>query len=435
MIKNIRQLQFFWGKCILWFIFTIGHFVHAQLPEMQPIIEEGIPEYYFDVVTFASEDSGKNILKMYSKVSYDELQFIQTGNQYRAEYEISIVAFNKQGNQENGKILKRNVVVDRFEKTNSIMDFDMAEISFLIAPGEYELLIELMDLDTRKTGYQKMNIDIPDYVGTSFQVSDFLISDTVFVDLSGNYVLQPNVIRNFGSNQKSLFLYYEIYNRLPIDTVWVVYEIQDAKERVLREKSHFKVLDGIKTMDIIEVRREDLESGRYRLVLKVGEYDYFIQREKDFTIRWMGLPAVVSDLDAAIEQLRYIADGDEIKQMRNAEDGEKQRLFARFWNSKDPTPGTRNNENMEEYYRRVQFTNEAFGQQNNGWETDRGMVFITLGAPDDVERHPFDTDMYPYDVWFYYRWNIRFIFQSSSGYGELRLVNREDFWDIKNRID
>ena len=126
-----KNKKWFWSVCFhcsLIVMFIAVHVVHAQLPEMQPIIEEGIPEYYFDVVSFATEDSSMSLLKFYSKVSYDELQFIQEDNQYHAEYEVSIVAFNRQGNQENGKILKRDVVVDRFERTNSIMNFDLVEI-------------------------------------------------------------------------------------------------------------------------------------------------------------------------------------------------------------------------------------------------------------------------------------------------------------------
>jgi GWxTD domain-containing protein len=433
-----KNKKWFWSVCLhscIMLLFIAVHVVHAQLPEMQPIVEEGIPEYYYDVVSFAAEDSGMSLLKFYSKVSYDELQFIQEDNQYHAEYEVSIVAFNRQGNQENGKILKRDVVVDRFERTNSIMDFDLVEIEFTIAPGDYELLIELIDLESRKTGYQKMDINIPDYGGSLFHVSHVILADTVVVDSSGELNYEPNVINNFQSSQQSLFVYYEIYNRLSIDSVKVVYEIQDSRETVLRQESYYKELEeGIKTVDAFKIMREGLESGQYRLVVEVGEDESVIKYEKDFTIRWMGLPAVISDIDEAIDQLRYIAEGSEIKRMREAEDDEKRRLFERFWSSKDPSPGTRNNENMEEYYRRVQFTNEAFGSGHNGWETDRGMVFITLGAPDEVERHPFDLDTYPYVVWYYYQWSTRFIFQSYSGYGELRLINPGDFWDISERM-
>ncbi|MCJ7812508.1 GWxTD domain-containing protein [bacterium] len=434
MGKNIRCMKIVFYRFSFLLAFLVAHFVFAQLPEMQPLVEEGIPDYYFDVVTFQAEDPGKCLLKLYTKVCYDELQFVQTGDQYRAEYEVSIVAFNQQGNQENGKMLKRDVMVDRFEKTNSMTDFDLTEIDFTISPGEYELLIDLMDLDTKKTSHQKMNITIPDYEGSSFNVSDILFTDTVIVDLSGEFIFKPNVLRNFGSDQESLYLYYEIYNRLPVDSVQIVYEVQDNKEKVIREEIHYKVLEGIETDDIIEIPRKDLEGGQYRLVLKIGEDEYVIKREKDFTVRWMGLPAIISDLNVAIEQLRYIAESDEFKKMQRAEEEDRQRLFKKFWDSKDSTPGTNNNENMEEYYRRVQFANEAFGSQNNGWETDRGMVFITLGAPDEVERHPFDIDSYPYDIWYYYRWSVYFIFQSISGFGELRLINTDDFWDLTNRI-
>ncbi len=434
MGKNISRMKTAFCRFSCLFILLVAHFVYAQLPEMQPIIEEGIPEYYFDVVTFQAEDSGKCLLKLYTKVSYDELQFVQTGDQYRAEYEVSIVAFNQQGNQENGKIMRRDVVVDRFEKTNSMTDFDLMEINFTISPGEYELLIELMDLDTKKMSHEKMNTTIPDYGSSSFNVSDIFFTDTVIVDLSGEYIFEPNVLRNFGSDQEALYLYYEIYNRLSVDSVQIVYEILDNKEKVIREETHYKVLKGVETDDIIEIPRKDLESGQYRLVLTIGKDEYIIKREKDFTVRWMGLPVMISDLNKAIEQLRYIAKGDEIKKMQRAEEEVKQRLFKKFWDSKDPTPGTNNNENMEEYYRRVQFANESFGSQNNGWETDRGMVFIMLGAPDDVERHPFDIDTYSYDVWHYYRWSVYFIFQSLSGFGELRLINTSDFWELTNRI-
>ena len=100
----------------------------------------------------------------------------------------SIVVASNPTNTIGRIILKRNQrkivppsAVDRFEKTNSIMDFDLVKIELPIAPGEYELLIELMDLDTRKTGYQKMDIDVPDYAGSLFHVSQMLLADTVIL--------------------------------------------------------------------------------------------------------------------------------------------------------------------------------------------------------------------------------------------------------------
>ena len=46
----------------------------------------------------------------------------------------------------------------------------------------------------------------------------------------------------------------------------------------------------------------------------------------------------------------------------------------------DPTPSTEHNELMEEYYRRVSYSNENFDGWKDGWETDRGMIYILFGT-------------------------------------------------------
>ena len=94
----------------------------------------------------------------------------------------------------------------------------------------------------------------------------------------------------------------------------------------------------------------------------------------------------------------------------------------------DPSPGTEENELMDEYYRRVDFSNANFGTMQQGWQSDRGMVYIILGAPNDIERHPFESDGKPYEIWTYYRINRDFIFVDTTGFGDYRLVS--PFWDI-----
>ena len=93
-----------------------------------------------------------------------------------------------------------------------------------------------------------------------------------------------------------------------------------------------------------------------------------------------------------------------------------------FWKKKDPTPGSERNEIFEEYYRRVNYANEAFSHYVEGWRTDRGMVFIILGPPNNVDRHPMDFDAKPYEVWQYYDLSKDFIFMDETGFGDYRLI-------------
>ena len=93
---------------------------------------------------------------------------------------------------------------------------------------------------------------------------------------------------------------------------------------------------------------------------------------------------------------------------------------------------TEQNEVMEEYYRRVNFTNANFSVFMEGWKTDQGMVYIILGPPSDIDRHPFELDSKPYEIWSYYQFNRQFVFVDQTGFGEYRLVS--PFWEILEQL-
>jgi GWxTD domain-containing protein len=63
-------------------------------------------------------------------------------------------------------------------------------------------------------------------------------------------------------------------------------------------------------------------------------------------------------------------------------------FVTKFWTSRDPMPETPN-EMRQEFERRVAFADQNFTQgEVRGALTDRGMVFILLGAPTYVGRRP-----------------------------------------------
>jgi GWxTD domain-containing protein len=103
---------------------------------------------------------------------------------------------------------------------------------------------------------------------------------------------------------------------------------------------------------------------------------------------------------------------------------EKLRLWNDFWLKRDPTPGTPENEAKREYYRRIEYANVHFSiLRKEGWLTDRGMVYITYGEPDQIEDHPFDIDSKAYQIWDYYQASDvrRFLFIDEWGDGDYRL--------------
>lgn len=84
--------------------------------------------------------------------------------------------------------------------------------------------------------------------------------------------------------------------------------------------------------------------------------------------------------------VQYILTREEDKQFKKLGSDEERRGFiAEFWDRRDPTPGTEENEFKEQYARRLAVAQETFGPpEGRGWEEDRGKIVLLLGPPDSV---------------------------------------------------
>ena len=51
------------------------------------------------------------------------------------------------------------------------------------------------------------------------------------------------------------------------------------------------------------------------------------------------------------------------------------------------------------------------------------MVFVLFGVPDNVERHPFEVNSKPYEIWYYNEKSKVFYFVDETGFGDYRLMN------------
>ena len=100
------------------------------------------------------------------------------------------------------------------------------------------------------------------------------------------------------------------------------------------------------------------------------------------------------------------------KQLSN--DEERDNFIEAFWQRRDPTPDTEENEYKEEHYRRIAYANEHFPAGIPGWKTDRGRIYIMYGPADEVDSHPSggsyqrpmeegggETSTFPFEDWRY----------------------------------
>jgi GWxTD domain-containing protein len=89
------------------------------------------------------------------------------------------------------------------------------------------------------------------------------------------------------------------------------------------------------------------------------------------------------------------------KELQTSE--ERVRFIDTFWGRRDPTPETPENEYQLEHYRRLAYANTFFNAGRPGWRTDRGRIYILLGAPNQIDSDPMGrhAHQYPTEVWTY----------------------------------
>jgi GWxTD domain-containing protein len=82
---------------------------------------------------------------------------------------------------------------------------------------------------------------------------------------------------------------------------------------------------------------------------------------------------------------------------------ERDAFIEAFWRRRDPDPLTPENEFKDEHYRRIEHANRVLGRETPipGWMTDRGRMYIILGAPRDRENFISAPGIYPAELWFY----------------------------------
>jgi GWxTD domain-containing protein len=145
------------------------------------------------------------------------------------------------------------------------------------------------------------------------------------------------------------------------------------------------------------------------------------------------------------EDVLYIITDDEkatFNALRN--DEERENFIEQFWFRRNPTQRPGDNPFREEHYRRIAYANQHFASGIPGWKTDRGMIYIKYGPPDEIESHPTggryyredyegggSTSTFPFEKWWYrhidgFDGDVEIEFVDPSFSGEYRIAMNPD---------
>ena len=415
-------------------VMTIGLFTSAVFANKG----NDSPEFGYELVNFAADSSNLSRLDCYLKVTYSELQFIKASKKsFRATYKATIIIQTKDGKEIDKQSFKDDAVIDDIKQTSSTIKFKLNKVTFSLPPDEYQVLMQLQDMETDRTSEKKAIVTLNDYSGSEMLISHILFLDR-FMATGKQITFQPRVSSDQSYDMK-LYAYFEVYNIPQADSFTVRYEVLDSGGTVLQSEQFRNKSNGRITQNVVEIAGDLLTHGSYKIKINAESSGDSVAMEGRFDWYVAGLPKSFTNIDQAINAVRYIATKEEYAKLQKLPKKKKYEAFVAFWKKRDPTPETAENEYRREYYKRIVYANQYYhGLRKEGWKTDMGWVYVMLGAPDSIEREPYNQNfaflegrtVKAIQVWIYYKYNRQFIFFDVNGFGEYELENPDTLYEI-----
>lgn len=378
------------------------------------------PGFYLDAGSYKSDKPNKSRLDVFIQIPYKNLQFVKRRGELVARYSVTLSFYDEDKDDLLlEKVWNSKITASDFDAAVSEKNFKFDYRSFDLEPETYLLQCNVFDKDSKKDYTVEAILNLQEFD------KPIQFSDIMFIKSEIDSQIIPNIARSYTTEDSVLYFFYELYSDKD-QTIKLNYEIENTDEEIVFSKPVSQEVS--KGINFIKYKLDDsnYSLGKYNLIVKaVDEDDDPISGSaKSFLSRIYGFPATITNLEEAIDQMVHIAESDTRDEILDTENSEERlEKFKEFWKSKDPNPETVYNEVLNEYYRRVAYANKHFEHYYAGWRTDMGMIYIVLGPPNNVDRHPFEYDSKPYEIWYYYNINQRFVFIDETGFGDYKLAN------------
>lgn len=424
--------------------------------------------FYLDYGIFKGNDN-KAIIEVYYSFDQRNLMFIKNDAGYEAKGKIEL----KISNTASGKMIINEVfnvpvaISDTagYNKNNRLV----GQLNVELDSGSYFVDVTGSDLNNDKI---KMTDTVTFRLGrfsseklaySSIQLANniYKSDDKSSIFYKNSLEVEPNPSRLFGNNIKKIFYYAELYNLsegIKGEEFTVNTTLMSPDNLVIKDnkKEYNKNFDSKVEMGTFDIA--GLPSGKYSIrMIIANKDDIFADVSKIFYIYNADTKDVISNMDNIdndyllsdisklskdqliyeYERSRYILSDNFKEKFEQLKDFEAQKkYYFTFWKSMDTRPETPFNEAKKEYFDKVQYADKNLKSDlRQGWETDRGRVYISLGKPSEIERFPFEANTRAYEIWRYdnIEGGVEFVFVDiSNDGGNYELVHSTKRNELRN---
>lgn len=389
----------------------------------------GDPLPFVGTVAFAAGPADTAIAILGVSLENRAFSFQKEGNTFVARYHVDM-SFARPGAPPIVASRDQVIRVPLFGETQRADESVLFQQVFRLTPGKYHVIIDVRDLTTGTTARAESDYDAPAFgPGTTSQpILAYQVrgrgsrNDTLAV------VLNPRGSVAYGGD--TLLAYVEAYGlRQPTR---IPFEVRtDRDSLVYRDSLQFRGGSDVESQ-VLRLRPDSMALGELKLIVGQGTDQRQTSALVSFSNAW-----VLTNFDDMISLLRYFGHTAALDTLRNAPPSERPRIWLAFFHSTDPNPSTPENEALNAYFTRVTMANQRFRDEGpNGWRTDRGEVFITLGEPDETYETTPGSIGGRVIRWTYVNLRVSLYFIDETSFGRFRLdpASRAAFYDVRARV-
>ncbi len=338
----------------------------------------------------------------------------------------------------------------------------VSKMSYALSPGYYFLEVQAEDsLGIQRKDSMSFKVDVSRR-GSKTYVSDVELCSNIMDAQSkdspfykNSYEVIPNPSLLYGTSAAPVvYCYTELYN-LDISKIYnITTLIVDRSGIVMKSRVRQRYFKAQNIVDVTNINITSLISGKYRFQLVLSDTlgNEFARSDKQFFIYNPEIQSKVSaaysaktaefagltydELAEEFREAQYITFADERITFSKLSSIEARREFlAKFWSNIESGQHGQTNLTRGIYLDRVMTANQRYHSMGReGWETDRGRVYLLYAEPDEVQRFPSSNDSKPYEIWNYNQIEsgVIFVFIDRSGFGDYKLVHSTKRGEIQD---
>jgi GWxTD domain-containing protein len=355
------------------------------------------------------------------------------------------------------------------QRTPNLIENRLIDVlRYVAAPGRYHVELKAMDVASQASQQAELDFRVEAMPPSEAWLSDIELAAVIRQEESDStqrafhknqLLVIPQTDRTYSDQRPMLYYYLEAYN-LPENLIGDGYKVKsyitDMQGKPIddvRGRTVTKPKSTHASAEVGSLHLGKLAAGDYQLNIEIVSLDDHIRSKKTKPFVMVAAPVVAStalpsefiarfaamsekQITTAFKQAAYMMSKEDQKLYEQLTGLEAKRQFlAEFWGRRDPAPSTLENEFYLEYQRRIAHANEnlrSFARE--GWQTDRGRVYIIYGPPNDIEFFPSTENNRPYERWRYdnLEGGVEFIFVDRTGFKEYRLVHSSKIGEIKD---